>query len=192
MKLLISKFNRDANRGFKSACLRASNSAIQGMTLVELMVAIAVGSLILMTVATAFGNSIRSFAVMGNYVSMDRDSRNALDRMTREIRRAGSLISFAPDRLVFTKYGVANFSLVYQWNGAAHQLTEWKTGNTKTNVLLTDCAEFAFAMQKSSGVVTTSVDEGKKIGVTWKCSRTMLGKEFTTEQMQQALIIVRN
>lgn len=184
MKLQISRFKMDGNRGLTAKA--------QGMTLVELMAAIAVGSLMLMTIATAFGNSIKSFAVMGNYVNMDRDSRNALDRMTREIRRAGSLTSFATDRLVFTKYGTSNFTLVYRWDAAGHQLTEWKTGNTKTNVLLTDCDEFAFAMLKSSGDATTSVDEGKKIGVTWKCSRTMLGKQFTTEQMQQALITVRN
>jgi len=162
------------------------------MTIMELMVAIAVGSLILMVVAMVFANGIRSFAMMGSYVSMDRDSRNALDRMSREIRRAGSLASFAPDCLVFTKYGMPSFKLVYQWDGDLHQLTEWKTGNTKTNILLTDCDEFAFAMQKASGVATTDVSQGKGITVTWKCSRTILGKELATEQMQQALIIVRN
>ena len=129
---------------------------------------------------------------MGNYVNMDRDSRNALDRMTREIRRAGSLTSFASDKLVFTKYATPGFSLIYQWDGSSHQLTEWKTGYTKPITLLTDCDEFAFVMQKTSGAATTSTSEGKKISVTWKCSRQILGKQFTTEQMQQALIIVRN
>ena len=129
---------------------------------------------------------------MGNYVSMDRDSRNALDRMTRDIRLAGSLTSFASDRLVFTKYGTPGFSLIYQWDGTSRQLTEWKTGSTKTNILLTDCDEFAFAMQKTSGAATTITAEGKRIGVTWKCSRQILGKQYSTEQMQQALIIVRN
>jgi Tfp pilus assembly protein PilW len=156
------------------------------------MVAIAVGSLMLMVVATVFGNSIKSFALMGNYVNMDRDSRNALDRMTRELRRAGSLTSFASDRLVFTKYAATNVSLIYQWDASAHQLTEWKTGNTKTNILLTDCEAFAFAMQKASGAATTSTSEAKQISVSWKCSRTMLGKQYSTEQMQQALIVVRN
>lgn len=169
---------------------RNARRATLAMTLAELMVAVAVGSLILAAVATLFSNSIRSFAAMGNYVSMDSASRNALDRMSREIRRAGSLTSFAPDRLVFTKYGTPNSFLVYQWDGTS-ELTEWKTGDTKTNILLKDCTEFAFAMQKSSGAATTLPAEGKKVSVTWKCSRPVM-KRFTTEQMQQALIIVRN
>jgi prepilin-type N-terminal cleavage/methylation domain-containing protein len=187
MKLTFSTPIKEA-----SPALKRAGWATLAMTLPEMMVAIAVGSLMLAVVATVFGNSIKSFALMGNYVNMDRDSRNALDRMTREIRRAGSLTSFAADKLVFTKYGATNFSLVYQWDANAHQLTEWKTGNTKTNILLTDCDEFTFAMQKASGAATTSTTEGKKISVTWKCSRTMLGKQFSTEEMQQALIVVRN
>src|SRR5262245_45881602 len=111
------------------------------MTIVELMIAIAVGSLVLMVVAMVFSNSIRSFAVMGNYVSMDRDSRNALDRMTREIRRAGSLKSVTADRIVLTKYASPSTFIVYQWDGA--KLTEWSTGSTKTNVLLTGCDTLA-------------------------------------------------
>jgi len=187
MKLTFSTRTMKVSQPLRFAC-----RATLAMTLPEMMVAVAVGSLLLMAVATVFGNSIKSFALMGNYVNMDRDSRNALDRMTREIRRAGSLTSFASDRLVFTKYAATNFSLVYQWDANAHRLTEWKTGSTKTNILLTDCDEFAFAMQKASGAATTSASEGKKISVTWKCSRTMLGKQFSTEQMQQALIVVRN
>ena len=170
----------------------AGRHASPAMTLVELMVAIAVGSLVLLVVAMVFGNGLRSFAMMGNYVNMDRDSRNALDRMTRDIRRAGSLTSFTPERLVFTKYATSNFFVVYQWDSASHKLTEWKTGNTKTNVLLTECDEFAFGMQKSSGVATTSLTEAKKISVNWKCSRSYINKKVATEQMQQALIIIRN
>jgi type II secretory pathway component PulJ len=171
---------------------RNKNRATLGMTLVELMIAVAVGFLLLAVVAVVFRDGIKSFALMGNYVSMDRDSRNTLDQMTREIRRAGSLTSFTTDRLVFTKYGATNVTLIYQWDSGTQQLTEWKTGNAKTNILLSECDEFAFAIQKASGAATTSTAEAKKISVAWKCSRQILGKKLSTEQMQQALIVVRN
>jgi Tfp pilus assembly protein PilW len=173
-------------------CKRGTARATRAMTIVELMIAVAVGSMILAVVAMVFSNSMRSFALMGNYVAMDRDSQNALDRITREIRRAGSLKTVTADKLVFTKYASTNVFVVFQWDSAAQQLTEWRTGSTATNVLLTECESLAFAMQKMSGAPATSIADAKKISVSWNCSRSLLGKKFTTEQMQQAVITVRN
>ena len=57
------------------------------MTLIEMLVAVAVGSLILMVVALVFMNSTRAFAAVSNYVSMDSDSREGLARICRKISR---------------------------------------------------------------------------------------------------------
>lgn len=161
------------------------------MTLVELMVSIGIASLVLMTLSLVFTDSTRCFAATGNYVIMDRNSRNALDRMTREIRRAGNLTGFTSTRLEFTKFGTAN-SLVYEWDPVSRQLTEWQTGYAQPSVLLTECDELAFSMLKSSFAPTTTISEGKSIGVTWKCSRMILGKKVNTEDLQQAFIVIRN
>jgi len=148
--------------------------------------------LVLTAVSLVFMTSARSFAAMGNYVSMDRNSRNALDQMTREIRRAGNLTSFSPMRIQFTKFGTTNSYLVYQWDANSRQLTSWKSGSTQTNILLTECDEFAFSMCNSSFAPTTVISEGKGIQVAWKCSRAILGNKITTEDMEQALIVMRN
>ncbi len=163
----------------------------RGMTLTEMMVAIAVGSLVMMFMSVVFAGSARCFVATGNYVSMNCGSRNALDRMTREIRRAGDLTAYATNRLQFTTFGTTNVLLVYEWDANAHQLTEWQTGS-QTNVLLTGCDELAFSMYKSSFAPAANVAETKSIGVTWKCSRTVLGKKMNTEDEQQALIVMRN
>src|SRR5437667_12699109 len=104
--------------------------ADRGMTLTEMMVAIAVGSLVLMFMSVVFGDSARCFVATGNYVSMNCSSRNALDRMTREIRRAGNVTGFTPTRLQFTTFGTTNAVLVYQWDANSRQLTEWWTGTS--------------------------------------------------------------
>src|SRR5438046_6747608 len=76
-------------------------SRATGMTLVELMVAAGVGSLVLMVASFTFMTSSRSFFAMGNYVSMDSASRNALGHMTRNIRQAKRLTSFGPIQIAF-------------------------------------------------------------------------------------------
>ena len=166
--------------------------AARGMTVPEMVISVGVGSLILMVMAVVFTSSARSFAALGHYVSMDRNSRNAMDRMTREIRRAGDLIEFSSTHLKFVGYGQTNSFLVYDWNANSRQLTEWKTGQATTNVLLSECDNLAFNMSRVSLVPTTIISEGKAIKVNWKCSRTILGKKLTSEDMGQALIIIRN
>jgi prepilin-type N-terminal cleavage/methylation domain-containing protein len=166
--------------------------AASGMTLVEMMVAIAVGSLVLMFMSVVFAGSAKCFVATGNYVSMNCSSRNALDRMTREIRRAGDLTGFTTNRLQFTTFGSTNAILVYEWNANSRQLTEWQTGNAQTNILLTDCDSLAFSLYRSTLAPTSNLSEGKAIGVAWKSSRTILAKKVNTEDMQQALIVIRN
>lgn len=170
----------------------ASGRAVWGMALPEMMVAVGVGSLILMVLAQVFMTSAFSFAAMGNYVSMGSRSRLALDQMTREIRQAQDLIEFSPTRLKFALEGQTNAFLVYEWDAQSRQLTEAKTGDPQARVLLTECDQLAFAMRNSAFAPTTAVSEGKGISVAWKCSRTVLGKKTTTEDMEQALIIMRN
>jgi prepilin-type N-terminal cleavage/methylation domain-containing protein len=168
------------------------SKAARGMTVPEMMVAVAIGSMVLTVMAIVFKTSALSFAALGNYVSMDCSSRNALDRMSRDIRQAGDLIEFNPTHLKFANYGQTNSFLEYDWDANSRQLTEWKTGQAIPKVLLSECDELAFYMSKGSLAPTTVVSEGKAIKVAWTCSRTILGKKTTSEDMGQALIIIRN
>ena len=168
----------------------------RAFTLAELLVGAGVGFMVLAVIATVFMGSARSFVAMGNYVSMNLKSRGALDEMTREIRRAGKLSSFSSSadsvQLSLTKYGTKTSYINYQWDSTSRQVTEWKTGSTTTNVLLTDCDSLAFSFLNSALTATTNASSAKAISVTWKCSRTILGNKITTEHMEQAPIVIRN
>lgn len=167
----------------------------RGMTLVELLVGVGVSSLVLLSLMTIFLTSNRSFVAMGNYVTMEQSSSSALSQMTRDIRRARNLLSFATNQLVFNFSGTTN--LIYAYDPTSRRLTQWKTGG-QTNVLLSECDSLAFAMYSNlpqpGGVLsnTTSVTQGKCISVAWKCSRTIIGKKYNTEDMQEAIIVIRN
>jgi prepilin-type N-terminal cleavage/methylation domain-containing protein len=169
----------------------AGPRALRAMTLTELLVAVAVGSLVLMVVATVFTTSARSCVTMGNYVSMDASSRNAVDHMTLQIRQAGALTEFSPTHLKFSLAAQPSSFLVYDWDSATGCLTESKPDGTVTT-LLTKCDALTFSLVDAAFISTTNRSTCKGLSVNWKCSRTMLGNKSTTEDMQQALIVIRN
>ncbi len=176
--------------------LRAARHRAAGLTIAELLVAVGVASLVFMVIAMAFTIANRNFAAMGNYVDLDRTSRQAMDQMTRDIRRSKNLVSFSPTRLEFNLLGTN--TLVYQWDAASHTLTKWMTGDAQPTPLLTGCDSLAFSMYKKTPAAggsypqATVVSEAKSIGIAWKASRTILGSKVNTEDMQQAIIVIRN
>jgi len=165
------------------------------MTVIEMIMAMGIGSLVLMSLMIVFMTSNRAFLAMGNYVSLDQASRLAVERMSRDIRNSQNLTSFSTNQLVFTYSGTTN--LVYSYNSSARTLTSWKSGGA-TNTLLTGCDSFSFSMYNSvpqpGGTFSNaaSVSQAKAISASWKCSRTILGKKANNEFMQQALIVIRN
>ena len=161
------------------------------MTLVEMVVAVAVSSLVLGLIALASTTATLWFGALANYADMDATSRNALDQMSLKIRQAGALTEFTPTHLKFAVLGQTNSFLVYDWDSATGSLMEWNTGDSITNTLLTGCDQLAFSLYNASFAPTTNLSQCKGLSVNWKCSRTILGRR-TTEDMQQALIVIRN
>jgi type II secretory pathway component PulJ len=173
------------------ATVPAGSKAVQAMTLVEMLVAVGVGSLVLIGMAVIFMTSARSYVAMGNYVSMDAASRTAIDHMSLQVRQAGKITEFSPTHLKFSLAAQPSSFLVYDWNPANGCLTEWQTGNTVTNTLLTGCDALTFSLVNAAFNSTTNFPASKGLSVNWKCSRKILGNKSTTEEMQQALIVIR-
>ena len=173
---------------------KCARKSILGITLPETLVGVGVGSLALMSMMGIFLTSNRSFVAMGNYVSLDQSSRNAVEQMTRDIRNAQNLTSFQTNQLVFTTSGTNN--LVYSYDSTARQLTAWKTGGS-TNILLTGCDSLQFSMfsniPQPGGTMTnaSSVGQAKAISTNWKCSRTIFGAKANSEYIQEAMIVIR-
>ena len=60
-----------------------------GFTLIELMVSIAIGLVVLASVATTFTSQTRAYSAQEQINQMEQNLRGALDIMTREIKMAG-------------------------------------------------------------------------------------------------------
>src|SRR6266536_2226915 len=80
----------------------------QAMTLVEIMVATGVGSIVLVAVMSLSLLSARSFAALTNYVDLDIKSRTALATMAADIRQAEALTGASVTNLTFKTVDVTS------------------------------------------------------------------------------------
>lgn len=155
-----------------------------------------------------FNYSGTSFAAMGNYVDLDRNSRNAVDLLSREIRNSSGLVAFStnsPQFLTFTN-ATTGKKFTVKYDSGNRTLTFAKTGQV-TYSLLTQCDEWNFSLySKAPNISTTNItfygatntagalDPSlcKLINMTWKCSRTIFGSKRNTETIQTAELVLRN
>lgn len=165
-------------------------------TLVELLVAVAVGGILLAALMQVVFYTGRSFAALMNYTELDRYSRNALDEMIYKIREADELKSFSSNRLVFS-YWKTN-ELVYEYSPEDRTLTE--TLQDRKRILLTGCDALNFAVYQRNTAAgtfnhfpaTLTNNAVKLVQMSWTCSRNMIGARINTESVQSAKIVLRN
>jgi prepilin-type N-terminal cleavage/methylation domain-containing protein len=180
----------------------------RGFTITEVMVASAIGGIVLAATATLWMFGARSFVALGNYRDLDSKSRFALDRMTRDIRQTTRVLSFqntGSNRWLTFTNELAGEGLRYTWTADDQTLRCEKTGQIP-ETYLTECERWDFSLfqrtpQKNQtntfflatnafGVVDPSLC--KLINMSWKCTRTILGQKANTESVQTAQVVLRN
>lgn len=166
------------------------------MTLAELMVAMAIGSIVAMGLASLSFFTARSFAAMANYVDLDHRSRIALDTMSREIRQATRLTASTATSLTFTDFDGG--TLQYVFDPQAKTLSRIKGGVAGGRPLLEECDSLNFSIYQRNPVGGTydqypaaSASTCKLVQLRWVCSRKILGVAKNTESVQSAKIVIR-
>jgi prepilin-type N-terminal cleavage/methylation domain-containing protein len=181
---------------------RSRRNCCSGMTMVELMIALGISSVILLAICSLTVFTARSFLALANYDSLERYSRSALDVMSREIRQTQTLIDYKTNRLVFQDHD-GSTNLIYFWDPYNHVLSRQKAGST--TILLTNCDSLTFNVfqrhpkEKFTFYPATNNHTGqfdptmcKLINVNWTCSREIRGVKANTESVQTAKIVMRN
>ena len=193
MNLLNDRSNLPARLRRSAGC--------QGMTLIEMLVASCVGVMVLAVVAVLSVYALRSFTAMGNYADLEEKGRTALDQITRDLRQATGVISFnqsGPDKWLRLTNALEGVSRKYKWVG--RELV-CETGASE-HIYLTECDEWNFTLYQRTPMpgstnefypISDPSDAGmcKMIEMSWKCSRTMLGRKWNTESPQSARIVLR-
>jgi prepilin-type N-terminal cleavage/methylation domain-containing protein len=165
-----------------------------GLTMVELMVAVAIGSVALLGLSMLSVYTARSFAAMANYVDLDRSSRKALDNLTKIVRESDGLLEFSAHELELS-YGGENVKFTYSEQA---KTLVYKTENF-SKTLLTGCDFLKFEVfqrNTEEGTydqfpTTLEDSDAKLIQVTWICSKSVLGKLINSESVQSAKIVIR-
>ena len=122
----------------KNTSTRAGKRA--AFTLVELMVASALGLVVATVIAMLAFFSTRSFVTMADYTEMNQRSQFALDKMSKEIRQTRQLTAFSTNSLTFANADGNPLSFTY--SPTTRGLVRVSGG--QTNTLLTDCDALQF------------------------------------------------
>ena len=176
-----------------TSCVKAARS--RGFTLAEYMVAMSVGMLALAAVAVLWGYGSRTCAVLLNYVELSTTSKNALDRISQQIRNARSVESVSANQLVL--FDPDGQRVTYAYNSTDKTLTQTK--GTESRTLLTDCSALQFSLFQrtptkgsSALTTTTSTNTAKVVQMQWTCGRTLIGDKTNTESQVSAKVVIRS
>ena len=189
--------------------VRSSRSLARGVTLIEVLVAIGLGSLVLAAVGFLSLFGARSSLAMANYTDLEFKSRYALDVISRELRQATAVLSFQTNlpfkSLTFTNAD-QGATVVLTWDSNARTVSFQKSGQS-TFTPLTSCDRFDFYLYQRTPLITPTnvifypatnlagvLDPSicKLINLSWKCSRAILTQKINTESVQAAQIVLRN
>ena len=170
-------------------------------TLVEMMVSVAVFSIVGLALMTIYVYSIRSFAALTNYSMLDKENRLAMDKMTFEIRQAKQIVNYTTNgSSSLTILNGNNDTVTYSFDPTLKQMVR-QTGSGESQVLLTNCDLLSFSLFKRTPVtnslqpydITTNdwQNSVKVIQLTWKTSCTLPNAQVNRENIQTARVVIR-
>jgi len=165
------------------------------MSLVEMAIALGIASLGMLILGSLSSYTARSMAGLANYTDLDQASRNALDRMSQEIRQTRRLTDGSTNRLTFEDSDGG--TLQYFYDREAKTLRRTKNG-AASKVLLKNCTQLTFSMYQRNPVggsydayPAATPQTCKLIQLRWTCSRDLLRAGANTESVQSSKIVIR-
>jgi Tfp pilus assembly protein PilW len=181
--------------------IKPQRPSIRGFTLVEIMIATGVFVLAITMVLSIFIFCLRSFTAMSNYVILDIENRQTMDRLTKEIREAQYVKSHTTTPPSLTIRSGSDTDVTYTFDDNAKSML--RTENGVQRVLLTDCSLLNFKLSQRTPIegsyevydVASNNFQGsaKVVELTWKTRRAIGGTTLTnSENIQTARIVIRN
>jgi prepilin-type N-terminal cleavage/methylation domain-containing protein len=178
---------------FKLTNRKTAGSAF---TLPEMIVSVALLTLLLLGGTSFYVFTLSSFASMTNYTELNNQSRNASDLISRDIRAALSVASATSNQLVLSAFDGTN--VTYNFNSAASTLTRTKGGDSRT--LLKGISSFAFSLYQRPSSPAAAYEQfpaataasAKFVAFQWSCSRRVSGPQNDSEAIEMALVELRN
>ena len=175
-----------------TTCTKPRSAAF---TLVELMIAAALGALGAAAVLSYILFSARSSAALDNYFDLNLKTQLAVDQLSQQIRQVQKLTDCSTTNLTFQDYdgGV----LKYNYDPVGQVLTRTKNGARQT--LLTGCNSLQFSLYQRTPLSntfeaysTSTSTNTKVIQLSWNSFRSPGQGRTNTEGTDTALVVIRD
>ena len=180
---------------FRNTSSNKKRRSRAALTLVETMIAMFISSLVFMVLAGVIVYTSRSFAALGNYMELDKRSRNTLDRMTQIIRESDGILSWSNHELTLSYHSLP---LSFTYTPGDKRLTLTDT-NGAQRALLEGCDYLDFQIFQRTSVagvydqypVTADEAAATIVQISWVCSRSLIANLINSESVQSAKIVIR-
>jgi len=160
-----------------------------------MLVAVGIGSFFLTVMAVFYMFSLNSFGAMANYADFGRQNRLTSDMLSKDIRSALYVVSAVPNQIVLAAPDGSIISYTY----SPSLRTVTRVNGSNSRVVLKNVAWMAFALYgrpdpfaNYNVFPTATAANAKVVGFQWSCSEIVAGPESNTEDIQTAIVSMRN
>lgn len=169
----------------------------RGFTFSEMMVANAIGSLIVAGVLATYLFSVKGFRAVAHYAEIHADGRHAIDVFARDMRAVNRVLATSPSNLVvsiptaFTTTGLISDSktITYWLQDEAVYRYDAQAGSR--SLLATNVYELDFSLYDRLGSNTTALAGAKGVQVHLKLRKHVIG-QIQSEDYLSARLEMRN
>ena len=127
-----------------------------GFSLIELMVVVAILSLITIGLVTFFSGGVRSYVTGDAQLESQRNTRQAMDRMVRELRHGKRVLNCSDYSITvqIPKIDLTDgYNVTYSWSGIRYDPLERTVSGVPNNqVIINDVLKLKFDNTKSSRI----------------------------------------
>lgn len=176
---------------------RAARSR-KAFTLVEVLMASAVGAIVMGGIVTTYIISLRGFRAISNYTEIHADGRYAMDKFARDMRAVNDIASFTASSYIrvtiptnFTSSGAVSGvkTITYSYSSGSLYRTDSSGGGMV--MLTTNILSFALNLFDKAGNTTTVTSSARGIQLDMTLRKRVVSQQ-QTEDFLTARLIMRN
>ena len=177
--------------------MRPGTTTQTGFSLVELNIAMTIGTFIMAAVVSSYLVSVQGFQAVSNYAEIHRNGREAVNYFAKDMRAVYSITSFNGSNItvriptVFGSTGLvlSNKTVSYTYTGGGIYRYDSSTGYT--DMLATNVYFLQYRLYDHIGSNTTLTSVAKSIGVEIRLRKSVVSL-FQTEDFISARLDMRN
>jgi prepilin-type N-terminal cleavage/methylation domain-containing protein len=184
--------------------IKPAPRARQGWTLLEMMIAVGIFSLVGMSLMGTYMFSVKTMASMYSYALLDAYNRQAMDQLTWEIRQSKKVLAYTTNSITILAVNPTNgveSTIKYQFSPTKKKMVRQNLSDNTSKLLLDNCSLLQFDLftrcpsNAVFGAFPVAVNNWsntvKVLQLTWKTAVTKPDGIINSENVQTARIVIR-